>query len=81
MPTPASATLRQEEDGKSDSISSVLYDIIYGEDGITMPMDAVKDELVENVWKLDSPLVKVRILTLYVYHQNIFVFRFTQLRA
>lgn len=46
-----------------------------------MPMDAVKDELVENVWKLDSPLVKVRILTLYVYHQNIFVFRFTQLRA
>ena len=81
MPTPASATSRLEEDGKSDSISSVLYDIIYGEDGITMPMDAVKDELVENVWKLDSPLVKVRILTLYVYHQNIFVFRFTQLRA
>ena len=81
MHTPASATLRLEEDGKSDSISSVLYDIIYGEDGITMPMDAVKDELVEKVWKLDSPLVKVRILTLYVYHQNIFVFRFTQLRA
>ena len=22
-----------------------------------MPMDAVKDELVENVWKFDSPLV------------------------
>ena len=81
MPTSASATLRLEEDGKSDSISSVLYDIIYGEDGITMPMDAVKDELVEKVWKLDSPLVKVRIHTLYVYHQNIFVFRFTQLRA
>ena len=76
---PSFVTLRVE--GKSDSISSVLYDIIYGEDGITMPMDAVKDELVENVWKLDSPLVKVRILTLYVYHQNIFVFRFTQLRA
>ena len=81
MPTPTSATLKLEEDGKADSISSVLYDIIYGEDGLTMPMDAVKDELVENVWKLDSPLVKVRILTLYVYHQNIFVFRFTQLRA
>ena len=68
-------------EGKSDSISSVLYDIIHEEDSITMPMDAVKDELVEKVWKLDSPLVKVRILTLYVYHQNIFVFRFTQLRA
>ena len=53
-----SATLRVE--GKSDPISSCLYDIIYGEDEITMPMDAVKDELVQHSWKIDSPLVKVR---------------------
>ena len=43
-----------------DESMSPLYDIIYGEDEITMPMDAVKDELVQHSWKIDSPLVKVR---------------------
>lgn len=48
--------------GRSDSIasSSCLYDIVNGEDGITMPMDAVKDEMVQDSWKIDSPLVKVQ---------------------
>ena len=64
MPAPASGTSKLEEEWKSDSISSLLYDIIHEEDGITMPMDAVKDEMVQKVWKIDSPLVKVRILTL-----------------
>ena len=30
-----------------------------------MPMDAVKDELVENVWKFDSHLYLVYILIRY----------------
>ena len=54
----SSATFRVR--GKPDSISSCLYDIINGEDGITMPMDAVKDEMVQDSWKIDSPLVKVK---------------------
>ena len=64
MPAPDSGTSRLEEEWKSDSITSLLYDIIHEEDGITVPMDAVKDEMVQKVWKIDSPLVKVRILTL-----------------
>ncbi len=54
----SSATFRVR--GKPDSISSCLYDIINGEDGITMPMDAVKDEMVQDSWKIDTPLVKVK---------------------
>ena len=66
MPAPDSGTSRLEEEWKSDSTSSsLLYDIIHEEDGITVPMDAVKDEMVQKVWKIDSPLVKVRIFTLY----------------
>ena len=64
MPAPDSGTSRLEEEWKSDSISSLLYDIIHEEDGITVPMDAVKDEMVNDFWKIDSPLVKVRILIL-----------------
>ena len=45
-------------EGKSDSIPSVLFDIIH-EDCVTIPVDAVKDELVQASWNLDSPLVKV----------------------
>ena len=67
MPAPDSGTSRLEEEWKSDSITSLLYDIIHEEDGITVPMDAVKDEMVQKVWKIDSPLVKVRIFTLYVF--------------
>lgn len=53
-----SATLGVEVE--SPHISSCpLYDIVYGED-VIMPMDAVKDELVQRSWKIDSPLVKVR---------------------
>ena len=53
-----SATLGVEVE--SPHISSCpLYDIVYGED-VIMPMDAVKDELVQRSWKMDSPLVKVR---------------------
>ena len=53
-----SATLGVEVESPPIS-SCLLYDIMYGED-VIMPMDAVKDELVQRSWKIDSPLVKVR---------------------
>ena len=69
----ASATCRVR--GGSDFTSSCLYDIINGEDGVTMPMDAVKDEMVQHSWKIDSPLVKVKlveILNLPMHNEMIY---------
>ena len=54
-----SATLGGVEVESPPISPCLLYDIMYGED-VIMPMDAVKDELVQRSWKIDSPLVKVR---------------------
>ena len=45
-------------DGDADSTSYALYDIIHDVE-VTMPLGAVDEEMVEESWKLDSPLVKV----------------------
>ena len=52
--------------GREIRFFSVLYDIIHEEDGIIMPMDSFKNKLmmISNSLKIDSPLVKVKILTL-----------------
>ena len=71
----ASATFRVRGGSDFTSSSSCLYDIINGEDGVTMPMDAVKDEMVQDSWKIDSPLVKVKlveILNLPMHNEMIY---------